>query len=318
MKTTAVTTSDLEASVLAVPPLARGKDLSLNIEENRKLIRYLKDGGVSTLMYGGNANFYNLGVFDYADTVETIAGLADADSWIIPSVGPDFGKAMDQAKILRDMKFPTCMVLPLNFPVTPSGAARGIARIAERFGRPVIAYLKTENYLKPEDVGTLARDGAICAIKYAVVLDDPLKDEYLRKVLNSVSRDLIISGIGERPAIDHLRDFRLTGFTSGSVCVAPYLSTSLLNALKAKDYARAAEIRELFLPLEDHRDGISPLRVLHEAVTLSGIADMGPMSPMLSNIDDPAQLARIKAAAEQLRQLDQAARSGKTGAHKAA
>lgn len=318
MKTTAVTKSDLEASVLAVPPLARNKDLSVSVEENRKLIRYLKDGGVTTLMYGGNANFYNLGVFDYAATVETIAELADTDSWVVPSVGPDFGKAMDQAKILRDMKFPTCMVLPLNFPATPAGAAQGIARIAERFGRPVIAYLKAENYLKPEDVGALARDGAICAIKYAVVLDDPLKDEYLKRVLEHVSRDLIISGIGERPAIDHLRDFKLTGFTSGSVCVAPCLSTSLLNALKAKDYARAAEIRALFLPLEDLRDGISPLRVLHEAVTLAGVADVGPMYPMLSNIDDQAQLAKIKTAAEQLKQLDRAAMSGKTGAHKAA
>jgi len=318
MKTTAVTKSDLEASVLAVPPLARNKDLSINVEENRKLIRHMKDGGVSTLMYGGNANFYNLGVFDYAATVETIAELADADSWVIPSVGPDFGKAMDQAKILRDMKFPTCMVLPLNFPATPAGAARGIARIADRFGRPVIAYLKAENYLKPEDIGALARDGAICAIKYAVVLDDPLQDEYLKRVLGSVSRDLIISGIGERPAIEHLRDFKLTGFTSGSVCVAPYLSTSLLNALKAQDYARAAEIRALFLPLEDLRDGVSPLRVLHEAVTLSGIGDMGPMYPMLSNIDDSSQLAKIKAAAGQLKQQDQSARNGKAGAHKAA
>jgi dihydrodipicolinate synthase/N-acetylneuraminate lyase len=318
MKTTAVTKNDLEASVLAVPPLARNRDLSLNAEQNRKLIRYLKDGGVTTLMYGGNANFYNLGVFDYAQTVEALAEIADPDSWVIPSVGPDFGKAMDQAKILRDLKFPTCMVLPLNFPATPAGAAQGIARIAERFGKPVIAYLKAENYLRPEDLGALARDGVICAIKYAFVLDDPLKDNYLKKVLDQVSRDLVISGIGERPAIDHLRDFKLTGFTSGSVCVAPYLSASLLHALKAKDYAGAEKIRAEFLPLEDLRDGISPLRVLHEAVTLSGIADMGPMFPMLSNIDDSSQLARIKAAAASLRQKDETAKRSKMDSHRAA
>jgi hypothetical protein len=45
---------------------------------------------------------------------------------------------------------------------------------------------------------------------------------------------------------------------------------------------------------------------------------MGPMYPMLSNLDDPAQLAKIKAAAGQLKQLDQAAKNEKTGAHKAA
>lgn len=318
MKTAAVTKSDLEASVLAVPPLARNRDLSLNAEENRKLIRYLEEGGVTTLMYGGNANFYNLGVFDYAETVEALADSADEKSWVIPSVGPDFGKAMDQAKILREMKFPTCMVLPLNFPATPAGAAQGIFKIAERFGKPVIAYLKAENYLKPEDLGALARDGAICAIKYAFVLDDPLKDNYLKKVLDHVSRDLVISGIGERPAIDHLRDFKLTGFTSGLVCVAPYLSTSLLHALKAKDYTGAEKIRAEFLPLEDIRDGISPLRVLHESVTLSGIADMGPMFPMLSNIDDSSQLVKIKAVAVSLRQKDEAAKRSKMDSHRAA
>lgn len=307
MKTTPVTKADLERSVLAVPPLARSADLSLEVEENRKLIRYLEAGGVSTLMYGGNANFYNLGVFDYAETVEKIANLTGADTWVIPSIGPDFGKAMDQAKILRDLTFPTCMVLPLNFPATPTGAAHGIAKIANRLGKPLIAYVKAENYLRPQDAGALARDGVLCGIKYAVVRDNPLEDSYLRCILDYVNRDLVISGIGERPAINHLRDFGLTGFTSGSVCVAPRLSTLLHAALKTKEYGKAAEIRALFLPFEDLRDRISPLRVLHEAVTLAGIANMGPMLPMLSGIDDRAMLNDIKATAAILRRRDETA-----------
>ena len=311
MKTTSVTKADLERSVLAVPPLARNADLSLNVKENRKLIRYLEAGGVSTLMYGGNANFYNLGVFDYAETVEKIADFTGADTWVIPSIGPDFGKAMDQVKILRDLTFPTCMVLPLNFPATPTGVAHGIAKIAEHFGKPLIAYIKAENYLTPQDAGALARDGALCGIKYAVMRDNPLEDLYLKRILDHVNRSLVISGIGERPAIDHLRDFGLTGFTSGSVCVAPRLSTFLLTALKTKDYGKAVEIRALFLPFEDLRDNISPLRVLHEAVTLAGIANMGPMLPMLSNIDDRAMLDDIKATAEILRRRDEAGRAVK-------
>ena len=46
----------------------------------------------------------------------------------------------------------------------------------------------------------------------------------------------------------------------------------------------AEVIRELFLPLEDLRDGINPIRVLHAAVTLAGIADMGPALPRASNL----------------------------------
>ncbi len=39
MKTTPVTPADLASSVLAVPPLARNTDLTLNKEANRALIR---------------------------------------------------------------------------------------------------------------------------------------------------------------------------------------------------------------------------------------------------------------------------------------
>src|SRR5215210_6496674 len=55
----------LTASVLAVPPLARSADLSLNEAENRKLIRHIEAGGVRTLLYGGNANFYHLSLAEY-------------------------------------------------------------------------------------------------------------------------------------------------------------------------------------------------------------------------------------------------------------
>jgi len=49
VKTGAVTPADLARSVLAVPPLARHADLSLNTVANRALIRHLENGGVSTV-----------------------------------------------------------------------------------------------------------------------------------------------------------------------------------------------------------------------------------------------------------------------------
>ncbi len=63
------------------------------------------------------------------------------------------------------------------------------------------------------------------------------------------------------------------------------------------------EIRAAYLPLEDCRDAFSPIRVLHDAVTLSGIADMGPMLPMLSNLP-AAQRDQVAAAAVALKQYD--------------
>ena len=65
MKTGSITAADLARSVLSVPPLARRADLTLDPDANRALIRHLEAGGVSTLMYGGNANFYNIGLYEY-------------------------------------------------------------------------------------------------------------------------------------------------------------------------------------------------------------------------------------------------------------
>lgn len=306
MKTTAVTRADLARSVIAVPPLARNADLSLNAEENRKLVRHLEQGGVSTLLYGGNANLYNTSVGEFPDLLAMLREIAGPDTWMIPSLGPDYGKAMDQAAILREFDFPTAMMLPMSFGATPAGVATAIARVADRAQRPLTAYVKSDHYIAPESLAALVRDGAICSIKYAVVRDNPAHDEYLTRILDAVDKTYVVSGIGERPVLDHLPKFGLAGFTSGSICVAPRLSMAILRALKAGDVDRAATLREQYLPLEDLRDGSSPIRVLHEAVTLSGVADMGPMLPMFSNIDDPDLLARIRTAAQALLAADQA------------
>jgi dihydrodipicolinate synthase/N-acetylneuraminate lyase len=145
----------------------------------------------------------------------------------------------------------------------------------------------------------------VSAIKYAVVRDQPEVDAYLSELVQEVDRTIVFSGIGERPAVIHLRDFELGGFTSGSVCVGPNGSTHILAALKRGDWDGAEKLRANYIPLEDLRDGYSPIRVLHEAVTLAGIANMGPMLPALSNID--AELSvKVKGAASELYSWDKA------------
>lgn len=304
MKTSPATPADLSASVIAVPPLARRADLSIQPEANRALIRHLESGGVRTLMYGGNANFYHLPTSEYAATLDFIASAAGADTWVIPSAGADYGKLVDQAAIVRERAFPTAMALPFEKPSNDGGVATALRRFAERLGKPVIAYVKGLGYLEPKTLGALARDGVICAIKYAIVRQDPSQDSYLDELLQQVDRNLVISGIGERPAIVHWRKFGLRAFTSGSVCVGPRGSMKLLELLKAEDYDAAERIRAAYMPLEDRRDALGPIRVLHDAVTLAGIADMGPMLPMLSNLAE-AQRAPVREAALALRQHDE-------------
>ena len=296
MKTTPVSPADLSASVLAVPPLARNADLTLNGAGNRALIRHLEDGGVRTLMYGGNANFYHLPLSEYAATVDFLAEAAGKDSWVIPSAGADYGKLMDSAAILKSRAFPTAMALPFDKPANDSGVATALRRFADRLGKPIIAYVKGMGYIEPKTLGALARDGVLCAIKYAIVREDPARDDYLAELVQQVDPRLIVSGIGERPAIVHWREFGLRAFTSGSVCVGPRGSTAILAALKAGDVARAEKIRAAYIPLEDQRDARGPIRVLLDAVKLAGIADMGPILPMISALE-AAERPPVQAAA---------------------
>jgi dihydrodipicolinate synthase/N-acetylneuraminate lyase len=74
---------------------------------------------------------------------------------------------------------------------------------------------------------------------------------------------------------------------------------ALLHAIAAKDYTKAAEIQAIFRPLEDLRNEISPILVLHHAVALSGVADTGPVLPLLTELPDEV-LPRIEKAAKAL------------------
>lgn len=290
----------LKSSVIAVPPLARNSELQIDREANATLIRYIEAGGVRSLLYGGNANFYNVGVAEYGAILDLLAELAGPDTLVIPSAGPDFGKLLDQLPLLKERPFPTVMVLPLRFPATQDGAQSGIRQFAEGLGRPIVLYLKDEDYLDPERAADLVEDGLVAAIKYAIVRPQPAEDTYLKRLLERVDCKMVVSGMGERPAMVHMREFKLAGFTSGSVCVGPQGSQQMLEAINAGRFEEADKLRSLYMPLEDLRDSHSPIRVLHEAVTLAGIADMGPMLPLLSNIDEDLRGA-VKQAAVALR-----------------
>ena len=296
---TELTPGMLTASVLAVPPLARHADLSLNEAENAKLIRHIEGGGVRTLLYGGNANFYHVPLSEYEQALSLLAGAAGEQTLVIPSAGPAYGTMMDQAQVLRRHRFPTVMVLPQVGVTTSEGVAAGVARFVQAAGVPAVLYIKHDGYIEPREVKRLADEGLISGIKYATVRSNPADDEYLRRLLDVVDRRKVISGIGEQPAVVHMRDFGLGGFTSGCVCVAPRLSAQMLVAIRDGDWEEAERIRRVFQPLEDLRNAINPIRVLHEAVRLAGIADTGPILPLLTNLHE-SDHPKVQAAAREL------------------
>ena len=297
---TAITTADLHSSVIAVPPLCREAGLKPNAAENARLIRHIEAGGVSTLLYGGNANFYNIALSEYETVLDQLETAASPGTLVVPSVGPYFGAAMDQAAILARRKFPTAMLLPTLAVSSPEGVRAAVLRIVEKMGRPIVLYVKDPGYVTIDIVKALVDAGTISWIKYAVVRADPADDELLAGLVQTVDPAMIVSGIGEQPAIVHWQKFGIRAFTSGCVCVAPHRSQEMLRALQTGDLARAEAIREKFNILESLRNAHGPIPVLHHAVAEAGIAATGPALPLLRDLDATLQAAVGVAARELL------------------
>jgi len=308
MRTTPLSSEDLRG-VFAVPPLARSDDRrrTIDLEQNNLIVRHIVNGGITRLIYGGNAFLYHVTLDEYEQLLEWLNGFS-ADLLVIPSAGPSFGRAMDQASLLRKYQFPFVMMLPCGDPRDAAGLERGYREFAEAANTKLLVYLKDEDNFGREPregldaVARLVDDGICAGIKYAVVRHDPSQDSYLDALLERVDPSFVISGIGERPAVTHVRDWRLPGFTTGSGCIAPRLSQLLFDACARGEFAEAERLKTGFLAHEDLRDRWGPARVVHSAIQLAGIARTGPLPPYVSVLSDTedAELASVACALAEL------------------
>lgn len=311
MKTTAVSLEDLKGA-FAVPPLARNDDkkLTLNIERNKQIVNHIANGGITRFIYGGNAFLYHISLADYEQMLAWMNRQSD-DLWMIPSAGPSFGRAMDQAPLLQQYSFPAVMMLPCNDPMTVKGLEKGLRLFAEVSQKKLILYIKTEASLgsdKGNGLDMLARlieDGICLAVKYAIPREDPSRDVYLASALDRIDVNHFISGIGERPAIVHFHHWNMSGFTTGSGCIQPHLCNRLFKACTHNKKELAESLREVFMPLEDLRDAWSPAIVLHFAMALAGISNTGPVLPFLSALTIDQQ-NKIKPVAHNLAEAHRA------------
>jgi dihydrodipicolinate synthase/N-acetylneuraminate lyase len=286
-------------SVIAVPPLARDESGRVCPEQNKLIVRHIEAGGIRVLLYGGNAVFYHLRMTEYAGVLALLAETAAKGTEIVPSAGPSYGLSMDQAEVLKDLPFRTAMALPHQGLNTPDGVATGLRHFADAFGKPIVVYIKADGYLTPALAAALVKDGIVSWIKYAIVRPDETSDPFLTELTQLVDPSMIVSGMGEQPVIHHLRDRRLSGFTTGCGCIAPRLSAAMLEACRAGNWEEADRIRRIFEPLENLRNEINPVRVLHEAVCLAGIGETGTITPLLSPLI-ASQRSRVEEAARAL------------------
>ncbi len=304
MRNQPLTKHDYARSVVAVPPMALNDDLTVNPAANQALIRHIEAGGVAILLYGGNANFYHIDLGRFRAMLDILANGTGPQTGVVPSIGPDFGKMLDQAPILRASRIRDVMVLPTGFPANSAGIERGLREVVQALGFGVVMYVKRDAYIEPDRLARLVRDGVVRFVKYAVERGKPEEDPYLASLIAAIGADTIDSGMGETPLPAHLGGpFRLAGFTSGGVCIAPSASMALLRAYKSGSTEEAERIRAPFLAFEQVRARLGGIAVLHAAVTLSGIADMGPILPLVSNLPE-AQHEAIRAVVQGLQAIE--------------
>lgn len=286
MNLSAPTPQDLARSVIAVPPLARKADLSIDAESNRMLMKHVEAGGVRFLLYGGNANLVHQPVSEFEAMLDLLSQGASPQTWVMPSIGPDYGKMIDQAAILRRSAFRTAMVLPLQTFTSLDGVENGLRRVSDAAGMPLTIYLRSEDYLSPDAVGRLVETGHVWCVKYAIGRgSDATQDAFLESLIDRIGAQRIVSGMGERPVLGHVGRvgrYGLPTFTTGGGCIAPRTCMALLQALQAGDAPRARGLHARFMPLETLRESLSLVRVLHDAVSWAGVADMGSQLPLLS------------------------------------
>src|SRR6476469_4417236 len=101
MKSGSISVQDL-AGVFAVPPLPRRADSrrSIDFDAAECVARHIEAGGITRLLYGGNAFLYHITLDEYETLLGWLA-MFPSTRWAIPSVGPSFGRAIDQARLLR-------------------------------------------------------------------------------------------------------------------------------------------------------------------------------------------------------------------------
>ena len=235
MSSEPVTPEDLRG-VFAVPPLPRRTDArrTLDLDEAERVAAHVARGGITRFLYGGNAFLYHVTLAEYEALLDWLAGFPKR-RWAIPSVGPSFGRAIDQARLLRRH----------SLPVRDGAAVQRSARCGGPGSRPSRDRGRGGSAPHPlsQDRGRLVRkrqdgrprchrrgsssDGVCVAIKYAVVRPDPVG----RPVPDGAARargprEGRVSGMGERPAVVHLQAFELAGLHDRLRLPRPSLSAT--------------------------------------------------------------------------------------------
>lgn len=259
-----------------VTPFAAGGGLDL--EALRAHVSFLAAAGVERLVPGGNTGEFSS--LTAAEVVAVTRATRDAApaATVYAGVGGALPTALDlTAEVLASGADGVLVHHPVHTHVGERGLEEYLRRIAAAAEGRVVLYKRTHR-LPDALVLTLARDGAIQGVKYAV--NDLWAFERARAAAPGIAW---ICGTAELWApFFHL--LGAEGYTSGLVNAAPALSVALETALREGDMAQAMELRALARDFEQLRaedDAAKNVPAVRSAVRLAGF-ETGPPRPPIA------------------------------------
>lgn len=245
-------------------------------------VSFLVANGVERLVPAGNT-----GEFSSLTTSEIVAvtrATRDAapDALVVAGVGGALPAALELAASALAAGADGVMVHhPSHTHVGRRGLEEYYRLIAAAAGGRAFLYKRTHRL--PDDVViTLARDGTVWGVKYAV--NDLLAFDRARA---AVPDAVWVCGTAELWApFFHLLGAR--GFTSGLINAAPRLPVALQAALDDGDLPRAMELRALACEFEELRaedDAAKNVPAVRSAMALAGFPP-GPPRPPLAPLEE--------------------------------
>ena len=279
-------------NVLVVAITPRGEDRQVDLEGVRKNVQYLVQHGVDFIMPEcGTGMVYDASLEEYEAVVGTYLDAAGDAAYIVPGIGPGFGRSIEMGHIARSLGVAGVMIMPVVGPASANGVYNGFREITKAVQLPTVLYQRRLDIMPVNDVVSLCELDEVVGLKYAV--ED--LDAFDRIVERAGDRAAMVCGMAEDPCIDYM-SHGAVGFSSGMANFVPRMSLTLRNKFMTGDGAEAERLRVLMVPFEDFR-GENGARysgsALHAAMDYVGLAG-GPVIPFAEDVG-PQDLPRVDA-----------------------
>ena len=265
------------ATVLVVAITPRLADGRVDAGGARRNAEFLIASGADFLMpMCGTGLVYDASLEEYETAVGAVVDQAGGRAYVVPGIGPGYGRSLEMAAIARSAGAAGVMIMPIVGPASDNGAKAGLEGIARSCRLPVILYQRRLEIMPVDHVVELCRLDEVVGLKFAV--DD--LSAFSRIAERAGQHAAMVCGMAEDPCIDYL-EAGAAGFSSGMANFVPRMSLELLRSFRQGDAGAAARLREEMVPFEDFRGEDSARyssSALHSAMEYAGLAG-GPVVP---------------------------------------